>query len=51
MKSLVYETPVDLAEDLVAKIFGASDKIKTPSRIFERMRRCELCREKLTALA
>ncbi|GBN52916.1 hypothetical protein AVEN_10618-1 [Araneus ventricosus] len=50
MKSLVYEMPVDSAEDLVAKIVVAADKINTPPGIFERvrrsfLRRCELCND------
>ncbi|GBL91350.1 hypothetical protein AVEN_203500-1 [Araneus ventricosus] len=48
MKSLVYEAPVDSAEDLVARIIVTADKINTPLGIFERvrqsfLRRCELC--------
>ncbi|GBN40441.1 hypothetical protein AVEN_125888-1 [Araneus ventricosus] len=47
-KSLVYETPVDSAEDLVARIVDTVDKINTPPGIFQKMRqsflrRCELC--------
>ncbi|GBM01265.1 hypothetical protein AVEN_170319-1 [Araneus ventricosus] len=50
LKSLVYEMPVDLAEDLVGRIFVAADKINTTSGIFERvrqsfLRRCELCND------
>ncbi|GBO16455.1 hypothetical protein AVEN_183384-1 [Araneus ventricosus] len=50
MKSLVYETPVDLAEDLVARIAVAADKINTTPGIFLRvrqsfLRRCELCND------
>ncbi|GBL82217.1 hypothetical protein AVEN_252404-1 [Araneus ventricosus] len=36
MKSLVYQTPVDSAEDLVARIVVAAHKINTPG-IFERV--------------
>ncbi|GBN47982.1 hypothetical protein AVEN_22010-1 [Araneus ventricosus] len=48
MKSLVYEMPVASAEDLVARIVVAADKINTPPGIFERVRqsfllRCQLC--------
>ncbi|GBM29915.1 hypothetical protein AVEN_111224-1 [Araneus ventricosus] len=51
MKSLVYETPVDSAEDLVATIVVAADKINTTPGIFERvrqsfLRRCELCNDR-----
>ncbi|GBM06815.1 hypothetical protein AVEN_173577-1 [Araneus ventricosus] len=47
-KSLVYETPVDSAEDLVARI--VVDKINTTPGILERvrqsfLRRCELCND------
>ncbi|GBN20883.1 hypothetical protein AVEN_5412-1 [Araneus ventricosus] len=47
MKSLVCETPVDSAEDFVARIVVAADKINTTPGIFERvhwscLRRCEL---------
>lgn len=50
MKSLVYETPVDSAEDLVARIVVAADHINTTPGIFERvrqsfLRRCELCND------
>ncbi|GBN03622.1 hypothetical protein AVEN_206132-1 [Araneus ventricosus] len=50
MKSLVYETSVDSAEDLVARIVVAADKINTTPGIFERvrqsfLRRCELCND------
>ncbi|GBM84505.1 hypothetical protein AVEN_67404-1 [Araneus ventricosus] len=49
MKPLVYEMPVDSAEELVARIVVASYKINTPG-IFERVRqsflhRCELCND------
>ncbi|GBM72035.1 hypothetical protein AVEN_89792-1 [Araneus ventricosus] len=37
MKSLVYQTPVDSAEDLVARIVVAADKINTTPGIFERV--------------
>ncbi|GBL92682.1 hypothetical protein AVEN_119081-1 [Araneus ventricosus] len=48
--SLVYEMPADSAEDLVARIVVAADKINTPPGIFEKvrqsfLRRCELCSE------
>ncbi|GBM61807.1 hypothetical protein AVEN_80449-1 [Araneus ventricosus] len=51
IKSLVYETPVDSAEDLVAKIVVDADKINSTPGIFERvhqsfLRRCELCNDK-----
>ncbi|GBM45707.1 hypothetical protein AVEN_14150-1 [Araneus ventricosus] len=50
MKSLVYETPVNSAEDLVARIVVAADKINTTPGIFDRvrqlfLRRCELCND------
>ncbi|GBL78928.1 hypothetical protein AVEN_48900-1 [Araneus ventricosus] len=50
MKSLVYETPVDSAGDLVARIVVAADKINRTPGIFERVRqsfhcRCELCND------
>ncbi|GBM48764.1 hypothetical protein AVEN_24952-1 [Araneus ventricosus] len=49
-KSLVYETPVDSAEDFVQRIVVATDKINTTPGIFERvrqsfLRRCELCND------
>ncbi|GBN13508.1 hypothetical protein AVEN_256786-1 [Araneus ventricosus] len=52
MNSLVYEMPVDSAEDLVARIVVAADKINTTPGIFERvrqafLRRCELCNDTL----
>ena len=48
MKSLIYQLPVDSAEDLVARIIVAADKISATPGIFERVRqllirRCELC--------
>ncbi|GBN42518.1 hypothetical protein AVEN_208829-1 [Araneus ventricosus] len=51
MKSLMYETPVDSVEDVVARIIVTADKINTPPEIFERvhqsfLRRCELCNDK-----
>ncbi|GBL75441.1 hypothetical protein AVEN_63959-1 [Araneus ventricosus] len=50
MKSLVYETSVDSAEDLVARTIAAGDKINATPGIFARLlqsflRRCELCNE------
>ncbi|GBM91644.1 hypothetical protein AVEN_107751-1 [Araneus ventricosus] len=47
MKSLVHETPVDSAEDLVARNVAATDKINTTPTIVQRMRqsflrRCEV---------
>ncbi|GBN01075.1 hypothetical protein AVEN_3628-1 [Araneus ventricosus] len=50
MTSLVYETPVDSAGDLLARIVVAADKIKTTPGIFDRvrqtfLRRCELCND------
>ncbi|GBN93269.1 hypothetical protein AVEN_112173-1 [Araneus ventricosus] len=50
MKSLVYETPVNSAEDLVARILATADKISTTPGIFERVRQsflrlCELCND------
>ncbi|GBM75445.1 hypothetical protein AVEN_182316-1 [Araneus ventricosus] len=48
MKSLVYEMPVNSAEDLIERTVVAADKINTKPAIFERARqsflcRCELC--------
>ncbi|GBM18582.1 hypothetical protein AVEN_47964-1 [Araneus ventricosus] len=50
MKSFVYETPVDSAQDLIARIVVAANKINTTPGIFERVRqlflhRCELCND------
>ncbi|GBM65368.1 hypothetical protein AVEN_98192-1 [Araneus ventricosus] len=50
MKSLVHETPVNSAADLVARIAVAADKFNTTPGIFERvrqsfLRRCELCND------
>ncbi|GBO40006.1 hypothetical protein AVEN_170211-1 [Araneus ventricosus] len=47
---LVYEVPVDSAEDLIARIVVATDKINTTPGICERvpqsfLRRCELCND------
>ncbi|GBN98902.1 hypothetical protein AVEN_119552-1 [Araneus ventricosus] len=51
LKSLVYEMPVDSAEDLVARI--AAEKINTTPGILERarqsfLRRCKLCNDTLS---
>ncbi|GBN02140.1 hypothetical protein AVEN_124771-1 [Araneus ventricosus] len=56
MKSLVYETPVDSAEELVARIVVTADEINTTPGIFERvrqsfLRRCELCNDFATTLS
>ncbi|GBM74184.1 hypothetical protein AVEN_104808-1 [Araneus ventricosus] len=50
LKSLVHETPMKSAKDLVARIVVAADKINTTPGIFERgrqsfLRRCELCND------
>ncbi|GBN28235.1 Ectonucleotide pyrophosphatase/phosphodiesterase family member 6 [Araneus ventricosus] len=44
LKSLVYETPVDLAEDLMARIVVVADKINSTPEIFERVRQSFLRR-------
>ncbi|GBO16290.1 hypothetical protein AVEN_146960-1 [Araneus ventricosus] len=44
MKSSVYETPVDFAEDLAARIVVPADKINAPLGIFERVRQSFLRR-------
>ncbi|GBN76885.1 hypothetical protein AVEN_46682-1 [Araneus ventricosus] len=50
MESLVYETRVDSAEDLVVRIVAVADKINTKPGILGRLRqpflcRCELCND------
>lgn len=50
MKDLVYETPVDSEEDLVARIVAAADVIREKPRVFARIRqslldRCRACIE------
>lgn len=52
MKSLIYESPVNSAEDLVARIVVAADKINATPGVFERVRqslihRCQLCNSTL----
>ncbi|GBM91319.1 hypothetical protein AVEN_55995-1 [Araneus ventricosus] len=47
MKSLVYEKSVASAEDLVARIVVATDKINTPPGIFEWMSQSFLQRREL----
>ncbi|GBM63259.1 hypothetical protein AVEN_110944-1 [Araneus ventricosus] len=47
MKSLLYETPVDSAEDLVARIAVAADKNNTTPGIFGRVRQSFLRRFEL----
>ena len=52
MKSLVYETPVDTEQDLVARIIAAAGDIRdNANTIFPRVRqsvqtRCRLCIER-----
>ena len=48
VRSLVYETPVESEEDLVARIIAAFEKVQNQSGIFENvrnsmLRRCETC--------
>ena len=50
MKSLVYETPVESEEDLLARIMAAAQEIQETPGIFERvyenmLRRCNVCIE------
>ena len=48
MKTLVYETPVESEEDLVARIAAAAEEIRDMPAVFDRVyanirRRCEAC--------
>jgi hypothetical protein len=50
MKSLVYETPVESVEDLIARITAAAEYIQTMPDIFHTvnqnmLRRCSACNE------
>ena len=51
IKSLVYETPVETEEELIARIVAAFDKVRNTPGIFARIRqsfinRCNLCIER-----